>query len=101
VTALDEHRERFVASIARTKRPVVYPSQYEVLAGGPLAYGANFDDAIGVLARQLDRVLSGVTPSDIPIERPKHFTFALNLRAARAAGMRLSPDFISRADIVK
>ena len=66
-----------------------------------MGYGAYFDDPVGVLARQLDRVLSGVTPSEIPIERPKHFTFALNLRAARAAGMQLTPDFVSRADIVQ
>src|SRR5205814_8889712 len=87
VTALEQYRERFVATIARTHRPAVYPSQLEVLAGGPMGYGADFDDSVGTLARQLGRVLSGVTPSDIPIERPKHFTFALNLRSAPAAAI--------------
>ena len=66
-----------------------------------MGYGASFDDPIAVLARQLERVLAGVTPSDIPIERPKHFTFAVDLRAARAAGMHLSADTISRADLVQ
>ena len=101
VTALDQHRPRFITAIARTRRPAVYPSHLEVLAGGPLAYDAYFDDPVAVLARQLERVLSGVNPSDIPIERPKHFSLGVNLRAARAAGMQLTPNLISRADLVQ
>jgi putative ABC transport system substrate-binding protein len=101
VAELDEHRARFVSAIARMHRPTIYPSQQDVMAGGPMAYGAYFDDATGVLARQLDRVLGGVTPSDIPIERPKHFTFVVNVHAAKAASMQLSPELISRADLVR
>jgi putative ABC transport system substrate-binding protein len=101
VTALNDYRSRFVGLIASTGRPAVFPSRLDVQAGGAMAYSAEFEDAFGVLARQLDRVLSGVTPNAIPIERPKHFTLALNLRAARAAGLHLTPALISRADLVQ
>ena len=98
---LDEHRGRFVAALAATHRPAIFPSQLEVAVGAPMSYEAVFDDPNGALARQLDRVLSGVTPSDIPIERPKRFRLSLDVGAARAAGMLVTPALLSRADRVR
>ena len=98
---LDEHRIRFVRALLATRRPAIFPSQLEVANGAPMAYEAVFDDANGALARQLDRVLSGVVPGDIPIERPKRFTLSLNVTSARAAGMLVTPNLLSRADRVR
>jgi putative ABC transport system substrate-binding protein len=98
---LDERRQEFIAAVAATRRPAIYPSQLDVAAGAPMAYEAVFDDPNGALARQLDRVLSGVTPGDIPIERPKRFSLSLNVNAARAAGMAMTPQLLSQADAVR
>ena len=98
---LDEHRMTFVATLLATHRPAIYPSQLEVAAGAPMAYEAVFDDPNGALARQLDRVLSGVTPGEIPIERPKRFQLSLNVASARAAGMVVSPQLLAIADRVR
>jgi len=100
-SVLDEHRMQFVATLLATRRPAIFPSELEVAVGGPLAYEAVFDDPNGALARQLDRVLSGVTPGEIPIERPKTFRLSLNVSSARALGMVVSPRLLSRADIVR
>ena len=98
---LDEHRAEFIAVITGTRRPAIYPSQLDVAAGAPMAYEAVFDDPNGALARQLDRVLSGVTPGDIPIERPKRFSLSVNVNAARAAGMAMTSQLLSQADKVR
>jgi putative tryptophan/tyrosine transport system substrate-binding protein len=98
---LDEHGPRFVATVAATRLPAIYPSQFEVAEGAPMAYEAVFDDPNGALARQLDRALSGVTPRDIPVERPTRFSLSVNVGAARAAGMTMSPELLSRADAVR
>lgn len=100
VTALDLHRAAFIAIVARTGHPSIYPSLFDVQAGAPMAYEAQFDDVASAVVRQLDRVLSGVSPRDIPIERPKRFRLSLNLAAARGSGMQLTPQLISRADKV-
>ena len=99
-STLDEARTRFISVIAATRRPAIYPSQSDVDAGGTMAYEAVFDDTVGAMARQLDRVLAGVNPGDIPLERPKRFTLSINVAAARRAGMRLAPELLSRADRV-
>jgi putative ABC transport system substrate-binding protein len=98
---LAEHRTEFIAAVTATRRPAIYPSQLDVAAGAPMAYEAVFDDPNGALARQLDRVLSGVTPGDIPIERPKRFSLSVNVNAARAAGMTMTPQLLSQADKVR
>ncbi len=98
---LDEQRTEFVAMLLATGLPAIYPSQLEVAVGAPMAYEAVFDDPNGALARQLDRVLSGVSPGEIPIERPKRFTLSLNVKSARALGMVVTPRLLSRADRVR
>ncbi|HUL97057.1 MAG TPA: ABC transporter substrate binding protein [Usitatibacter sp.] len=97
---VDEHAREFVAAIAATRRPAIYPSRAQVDLGAPLSYEAVFDDPLGALARQLDRVLSGVAPDSIPIERPKRFVLAVNPAAARALGMRVPAELLARADVV-
>jgi putative ABC transport system substrate-binding protein len=101
VTVLDQNRKKFIAALGATHRPAIYPSQGDVKAGGPMAYEAAFDDPFSALARQIDRVLTGVTPSDIPVERPNRFGLSLNVAAARESGMLLTPELLSRADLVR
>jgi ABC-type uncharacterized transport system substrate-binding protein len=101
VAVLDQHREKFIATLGAVSRPAIYPSRRDVRAGAPMAYEAAFDDPYSALARQIDRVLSGVTPGDIPVERPRRFGLSINFEAARASGMRLSPELLSRADLVR
>ena len=101
VAVLDQHRKEFIAALAATHRPAIYPSRGDVRAGGPMAYEAAFDDPYSALARQIDRVLTGATPSDIPVERPKRFGLSVNVAAARESGMRLTPELLSRADHVR
>jgi putative ABC transport system substrate-binding protein len=101
VTVLDQNRKKFIATLGATHRPAIYPSQGDVRAGGPMAYEAAFDDPFSALARQIDRVLTGVPPEDVPIERPKRFGLSVNVAAARESGMRLSPELLSRADHVR
>jgi putative tryptophan/tyrosine transport system substrate-binding protein len=45
-------------------------------------------------------VLGGVSPAEIPIERPKAFELAVNARAARELGIRLPDALLKRADRV-
>ena len=52
------------------------------------------------LARQVAKVLRGVSPSDIPVEQPTQFELAINLRTAKAIGVTLPVSVLLRANQV-
>jgi putative ABC transport system substrate-binding protein len=65
-----------------------------------MSFGPDFADASRHLVAQLDRVLKGANPSDLPFERPTKFDLRINLRTARMMGLELSPMVLARADEV-
>jgi putative ABC transport system substrate-binding protein len=69
-------------------------------AGGLLAYGpdlaAMFRKAAGLAAR----ILRGVRPAEIPVERPSRFELVANVRTAKALGLVIPPIVLNRADRV-
>jgi putative ABC transport system substrate-binding protein len=69
-------------------------------AGGLLAYGPNLISLyrlVGVLA---GKVLRGVNPAELPIERPTKFELVLNARTAGALGISVPTSLLLRADEV-
>ena len=48
----------------------------------------------------VDKVLRGASPSDLPIELPFKLMLAINLKTARAIGLKISRELLLRADEV-
>ena len=82
------------------KVPAIHGLREMVDAGGLMAFGANFHDLYRRAASQVQKILEGVNPSDLPIEQPAKFELVVNIRTARALGLQLSPMLLSRADEV-
>ena len=82
------------------KVPTVHGLREMVDAGGLIAYGASFHDLYRRAASQVKKILQGVKPGDLPIEQPAKFEFVVNVRTARALGLKLSPMLLARVDEV-
>jgi len=51
-------------------------------------------------ATQVDKILKGAKPGDIPVEEPTKVELVVNLRAAKALGVTIPPAIMVRADRV-
>jgi len=68
-------------------------------ADGLMAYGANLRTLYRRAAIQVDQILNGRSPAELPVERPR-LQLVINLRTARALGVTVAPSVLSVADDV-
>ena len=71
-----------------------------VLAGGLISYGPDRNDLWRRGATILDKVLKGIKPADLPVEQPIKFELVINLKTAKAIGIKFAEVFLARADEV-
>ena len=80
--------------------PTISGLREMVEAGGFMAYGASFGELYRRAAGQVRKILQGVSPANLPVEQPTKFEFVLNMRTAKALGLIVSPQLLTRADEV-
>jgi len=97
---LNAHMAEVIKMVGLSRKPAIFPSPDWIANGGLMSYGPDFADATRHLILQLDRVLKGAKPGDLPFERPTKFDLRINLRVAKALGIELSPTILARADEV-
>jgi putative ABC transport system substrate-binding protein len=67
--------------------------------GGLMSYGINYSAVWRRSAAFVDKILKGVNRATLPIELPQ-FELALNLRTARALGIKIPPEILLEANEV-
>ncbi len=69
-------------------------------AGGLMAYGPNRREMFRRAAYFVDRILKGAKPGDLPVEQPTKFEMVVNLKTAKALGVKIPDAIMLRADRV-
>lgn len=78
--------------------PTITPWGSEfVRAGGLIGYGPDTKNLVHQAARQVDSILRGAKPSEIPIELPTTFELYINLKTAAAVGLKVPPLLYAQA----
>lgn len=88
-----------IAELAFTHHlPSCSPFREQAVAGGLVSLGPDME----VMAKQgadlVDKIIKGAKPSDLPVEEPTRYEIFVNVRAAKAFGLTLSPTLLGRAD---
>ena len=79
--------------------PTIGGREY-VEAGALMSYGPNWAELFRHAAEQVDKILRGTKPADIPVEQPTKFDLIVNLKTAKTIGLELPPSLLARADEV-
>jgi putative tryptophan/tyrosine transport system substrate-binding protein len=85
---------------ARHRLPAIYQWGEAVAAGGMMAYGPVATDLYKSLWRQLDRILKGARPADLPVIQPTEFELVINLKTATTLGLTVPQSVLLRANRV-
>jgi putative ABC transport system substrate-binding protein len=94
------HRRLIIELAAKLGLPAVYPFRFFVTDGGLMAYGVNVVDQFRSAASYIDRILRGAKPGDLPVQAPTKFELAINLKTAKALGLKIPESLVVRADEV-
>ena len=94
------HRNRILEFLERNRIPAIYESKDWVDTGGLMSYGADSAAVTRRAAVQMDKILKGAKPADLPIEQPTKFELVINLKTAKQIGLTIPPNVLARADRV-
>jgi len=93
-------RDSIIKLTAQHRLPAVYSDPVFATEGGVLAYGPNRVDQFRRAPGYVDRILKGEKPADLPVQAPTKYELVINLRAAKAIGLKVPPTLLARADEV-
>lgn len=94
------NRRAVIELVARTRLVALYSSIDSVDDGGLMAYSIDGRDLFRKAAAYVDRILRGASPSELPIERATRIHLVLNLKTAKAQGIKFPQSLLLRADRV-
>jgi putative ABC transport system substrate-binding protein len=94
------NRKRMMDFATANRLPTILPYRELVEAGGLMSFGPSYEEMHRRAADYVDKILKGAKPADLPVEQPTKFDLRVNLKAAKAIGLRIPETFLLRADEV-
>jgi putative tryptophan/tyrosine transport system substrate-binding protein len=89
-------RRRIARLAAMARLPAIYGYREHVDDGGLISYGVDLRACFRRGGYFVHRILTGVSPSDLPVEFPTKLELVISLKTAKALGPPLVPRLSSR-----
>jgi len=100
-TALLANAGKQIADLAiSTHLPSSCPFRSQVIARGLVSLDADRLAMTHPAAAQIDKIIKGTSPGDIPVEEPTRFELYINLKTARLLNLTIPPALLALADQV-
>jgi putative ABC transport system substrate-binding protein len=93
-----QERHRIADFALQQRLPTASFQRFFTEAGTLLSYGPSFADLFRRAATYVDKILKGANPADLPVEQPIKFELVINLKTAKALGLKIPPSLLQRAD---
>jgi putative ABC transport system substrate-binding protein len=93
--------QRLITKLAENARlPAIYPNRSFVELGGLMAYGPELEELFRHAADQIDQILKGAKPGELPFYQATKFKLTINLTTAKVLGLAIPQSVLLRADEV-
>jgi putative tryptophan/tyrosine transport system substrate-binding protein len=92
--------DKIIALAAKHAIPAVYEWREFVTAGGLMSYSTNRTEIGRQMGNYAGRILKGANPADLPVFQLTKFEFVINMKTAKAQGVKISDNLLSLADEV-
>jgi len=96
----DTRRERIIDFAAEQRLPAIYQFREYAVSGGLLSYGVSISDGYRQYGDYAAKILKGAKPADLPFLQPTKFELIINMKTAKALGIKISANLLSLADEV-
>jgi putative ABC transport system substrate-binding protein len=100
IVGVNESLARLGDAVTSARLPAIGPFPSFARGGGLLAYGPPLGQSWPRIAAQVDQILRGAKPADLPVELPTRFTVVVNLKAAKTLGVAIPQLLLLSADEV-
>jgi putative ABC transport system substrate-binding protein len=94
------HRKTITGLAVKSRLPTIYEQRAFAEVGGLISYGVSFPDLDRRAATYVDKILKGTKPTDLPVELPTKFDLVINLKTAKALGLKIPPALLMEASTV-
>ena len=98
VARLPPHLKRIGFEASKSRLPAMGFRRVFAEAGGLMSYGPLLSELYVRMAIQIDRILKGAKPAELPVERPTRFELVINLREAKALSLSIPQPIRLAAD---
>jgi putative ABC transport system substrate-binding protein len=92
---------RLIVKLAEEARiPTIYSYRQYVELGGLMSYGIDLPDLSRLAAKDINLILRGAKPGDIPFQLPTKHELIINATVAKQLGLTIPSSLLARADEV-
>ena len=102
IVALDpmfiQEQTAIAQAAVRQKLPAMFSNSEAPDTGGLMSYGQNQSEIYIRAADYVDRIFKGARPAEMPVEQPTRLELVVNLKTARAIGLKPPASLIGAAD---
>ena len=89
---------RSLTCVPAYRLPAIYPFRYFTSDGGLFSYGPDLRWNFRRAANQVDKILKGMRPSDLPVEQPTKLELVIDLKVAKELNLAIPQSILLRAD---